>query len=44
MILHIITPFALTKWLTQIFVVCNIFSKGETNEVHIKWTLKGIQQ
>ena len=36
----ILTPFALTKRLTQIFVVCNIFNKGEINEVRIKWTLK----
>ena len=40
----ILTPFALTKWLTQIFVVCNKFNKGVINEVHIKWTLKRIQE
>ena len=40
----ILTAFALTKWLTQIFVVCDIFNKGEINEVRIKWTLKRIQE
>ena len=25
----ILTPFILTKWLTQIFVDCNRFDKGE---------------
>ena len=33
-----------SKWLTQIFVVCNIFNKGEINEVRIKCTLKRIQE
>ena len=28
----ILTPFLLTKWLTQIFVDCNRFNKAETNE------------
>ena len=37
-------PFALTKWLTQIFVDCNRFDKGEINEVRIEWTLKRIQE
>ena len=32
--------FALTKWLTQIFVDFNRFNKGETNQVGIEWTLK----
>ena len=36
----IITPFALIKWLTRIFVDCNRFNKGEINEVRIGWTLK----
>ena len=40
----ILTPFALTKWLTQIFVVCDIFNKGGINEVRIKWALKRIQE
>ena len=40
----ILTPFALTKWLTQIFVNCNRFNKGEINEVRIEWTLKRIQE
>ena len=40
----ILTPFALTKRLTQIFVVCNTFNKGEIHEVRIKWTLKRIQK
>ena len=40
----ILMPFALIKWLSQIFVVCNKFKKGEINEVHIKWTLKIIQE
>ena len=26
-------PFALIKWLTQIFVDCNRFNKGELNEI-----------
>ena len=38
------TPFALTKWLTQIFVDCNRFNKGEMNEEGIEWTLKRIQE
>ena len=33
-----------SKWLTQIFVVCKIFNKGEINEVRIKWALKRIQE
>ena len=40
----ILTPFALTKWLTQIFVDCNRFNKGEINEVRIEWILKRIQE
>ena len=36
----ILTPFALSQWLTQIFVDCNRFDKGEINELHIEWTLK----
>ena len=32
----ILTPFALSKWLTQIFVDCNRFDKGEINEVRIE--------
>ena len=31
-----LTPFALTKWLTQIFVDCNRLNKGEINEVRIE--------
>ena len=31
----ILIPFALTKWLTEIFVDCNRFNKGELNEVRI---------
>ena len=40
----IFTPFALTTWLTQIFVICNIFNKGEINEVRIKWAFKRVQE
>ena len=40
----ILTPFALTEWLTHIFVDCNRFNKGEMNEVRIEWTLKRIQE
>ena len=40
----ILTPVALTKWLTQISVDCNRFNKGEINEVRIEWTLKRIQR
>ena len=40
----ILTPFALTKWLTQIFAGYNRFNKGEINEVRIEWTLTGIQE
>ena len=36
--------FALTMWLTQIFVDCNRFNKGEINEVGIEWTLKSMQE
>ena len=36
LILLILTPFALSKWLTQIFVDCNRFDKGEINEVRIE--------
>ena len=32
-------PFVLAKWLTQIFVDCNRFNKGELYEVRIEWTL-----
>ena len=32
--------FALSKWLTQIFVDCNRFDKGEINEVRTEWTLR----
>ena len=35
----ILTPFSLTKWLTQIFVDCDRFNKGEIYEVCIEWTL-----
>ena len=38
----ILTPFALSEWLTQIFVDCNRFDKGEINEVRVEWTLKRI--
>ena len=34
----------ITKWLTQIFVDCNRFNKGEINEVRIEWTVKRIQE
>ena len=40
----ILTPFALTKWLTQIFVNCNRFNQGEIYDVRIEWTLKRIQE
>ena len=36
----ILTTFALTKWLTQIFLDCNRFNKGEITEVCIEQTLK----
>ena len=36
----ILTPFVLTKWLTQILVDCKRFNKGEIIEVRIEWTLK----
>ena len=39
----IVTPFAPTKWLTQIFADCNRFNKCEINEVRIELTLKRIQ-
>ena len=39
-----LTPFALSKWLKQIFVTCNRFNKGEINQVRIKLTLKRIQE
>ena len=39
-----LTLFAPTKWLTQTFVDCSGFNKGEINEVHIEWTLKSIQE
>ena len=38
LVLLILTPFALSKWLTQIFVYCNRFDKGGINEVFIEWT------
>ena len=40
LVLLILTPFALSKWLIPIFVDCNRFDKGEINEVRIEWTLK----
>ena len=40
LVLLILTPFALSEWLTQIFVDCNRFDKGEINEVRIEWILK----
>ena len=40
----IITPFALAKWLTQIFVDCNRITKGKINEVRIERTLERIQE
>ena len=40
----ILTPFALTKWFTEIFADCNRFSKGDINGVCIEWTLKRIQE
>ena len=36
----ILTPLALTKWLTQTFVDFNRFKKGGTNQVGTEWTLK----
>ena len=36
----ILTPFALTQCLTQIFVHCNRFNKGEINEVCTEWTFE----
>ena len=29
-----------SKWLTQTSVDCNKFDKGDSNEVHIEWTLE----
>ena len=40
MVSLILTPFALTMWLTQDFVDCNKFNKGEIDEVRIEWHLK----
>ena len=40
----ILTPFVLTKWLTQIFVDCNRFNKDEINEERIEWNLERIQE
>ena len=39
----ILMPFDMTKWLTQIFVDCNRFNKGEINHVRIEWIKKRIQ-
>ena len=36
----IYTPFVLTKWLTQIFVDCSRFNKGEINKVRIEYRNK----
>ena len=36
----ILTPFSLSKWLTKIFVDCNRFDKGETNDVRINGPLR----
>ena len=30
--------------LTQIFVNCNRFNKGDINEIRIEWTLKRVQE
>ena len=38
--LVLLTPFAPSKWLTQTFVDCNKFDKGEINEVRIDGPLK----
>ena len=40
----ILTPFALSKWLTQISVNCNRVDNGEIIEIRIEWTLKKIHQ
>ena len=32
----ILMPFVATKWLTQIFVDCSRFNKGEVTEVRIE--------
>ena len=34
----ILAAFVLPKWLTQIFVDCNRFNKGEIDQVRIEWT------
>ena len=39
----ILTPFVLTEWLTQIFVDCSRFNKGEINEVRTEYRNKGVQ-
>ena len=44
LVLLILTPFVPTKWLTQIFIDCSRFNKGEINDVRVKWTFKGIQE
>ena len=36
----ILTPFVLTKWLTQIYVDCSRLNKGEINEVRIGYKNK----
>ena len=36
----ILTPFVLTEWLTQIFVDCGRFNKGEINEARIEYRNK----
>ena len=40
----ILTPLAVTKWLTKIFVDCNRFNKGEINKVRIDLTLKKVHE
>ena len=37
-----LTPFVLSKRLTQIFVDCNRFDDCEINEICIEWILKRI--
>ena len=36
LVLLILMLFALSEWLTQIFVDCNRFDKGEINEVRFE--------
>ena len=42
LVLFILTPFVSTKWLTQIFVDCSRFNKGEISEARIEYRNKSI--